>query len=251
MRTSKSAVLGVTVLLLAGCGGGDVGTATPTGSAPFSTVSSPPPPPSSTPSTASPTTDAVGLVEQWLAAVSEGELAAAEATLGASSLAAVEEMGGLEAIASGLAEGMAAFGADGVAWSVVPVPDAGAHLVVASGEVEREGMREVDAHAWLVHGEDGRDVVEVFSSPAADVVPPGPDGAVTARLPAGRVVVAVDGAVVETGVETQAADDLVEVSVRPGGGWSTGAHVVAVAVVPDGPDADGPWAAGAVTFVAD
>lgn len=196
---------------------------------------------------------AVTTVQAWLDALRDGDLDTARSMLGQSSAMAVESMGGLEQLASALAEGMAAFGADGVEWDAVRLQGVDAYLVTATGEIEREGMSETDAHAWLVHPEDGRDVVEAFATPLAEVVQPGPastlpaGAAVDVLLPAGAVHAVADGEPVEAAVDG-ADGGRVRVAVRPDGGWSPGRHVVAVASVPESAGAAGPWASVAVTF---
>jgi len=244
----------LTGLLLTGCGDGSgagEGASTATGTSAPSTSASPTTtesaPETSTPGEAVGTEDAVAAVRAWLTAVSTGDLAAARASLGAWSRTAADQLGGLESLASGLAEGMAAFTAEGVRWDAVAVPGTDAVLVTAAGEVEREGMREVDARAWLVHPEGGQDVVEVFSAPPAEVTAP-QDGELTATVPTGTVVVVVDGELTEDGVSTTADGDVTTVRVAPDGGWSGGRHVVTVASLPATADAAGPWATAAVTF---
>jgi hypothetical protein len=174
--------------------------------------------------------------------------------LGAWSARNVEAMGGLEPMASGLAEGMAQF-RDAASWSSVPVPGHdGAFLVTASGQITREGTTETDARAWLVHPEGGRDVVEAFGSGSLPVVTPtdgtlGARGAVGVVLAAGAPVTVLDGEPLASGTTSEpAGDGTVRVTVLPQGGWGAGPHVVSVATVPEQPGGDGPWDATAVTF---
>jgi hypothetical protein len=151
-------------------------------------------------------------------------------------------------MASELSEGMVAFAADGVRWDAVAVPHLeDAFLVTAAGQVTREGMTETDAHAWLVHPEGGRDVVEAFSPKPPDILNPPrseplPSGAaLEASLPVGRLMVVLDGELVNP--EQMDADADGRVAVRLDGGWPVGQRVVTVVSVPTSPDADGPWGA--------
>lgn len=244
-----AAVLGAVLALglSAGCG-----TATTPAGAPVrvtgETAGSPAPDASSTAAASA----AVELVRDWLGDLAAGDVAAAERVLGEFSRQGAQAYGGLQDMASGLAEGMAAFGGEGTSWDAVPVPGRdGAYLVTAAGEVTREGMTEAAARAWLVHPEAGHDVVEAFSATAPEVVVPRAgerlpaDVPVEAVLPAGAPVVVVDGEVVTAGVSTQGAGaDRVRVRVLPDGGWSPGRHVVTVATVPE-PGAPAPWVATA------
>jgi hypothetical protein len=259
MRSSRARAVPAAVLavLLAGCGGGTASSgavvepSTPAGSSPSTTAPSPSPSDSSRP-TAS---DAAGdVVLAWLDALGEGDTATAQSMLGAWSADNVEAMGGLEAMASGLAEGMAQF-RNAASWSSVPVPGHdGAFLVTASGQITREGSTEADARAWLVHPEDGRDVVEAFGSGALPVVAPtdgtlGDRGAVEVVLASGTPVTVLDGEPLASGVTVEpAGDGKVRVTVLPEGGWGAGPHVVSVATVPEQSGGDGPWDATAVMF---
>jgi hypothetical protein len=191
---------------------------------------------------------AIDVVQTWLGQLRDGDTAAAQAGLGSWSARNAEPAGGVAGMASGLAEGMAAFGADGISWDAVPVPGHDeAFLVTAAGRVTREGTTETDARAWLVHPEDGRDVVEAFSpQPPEVVVPPRgeplPSGAaLEATLPVGELVVVLDGGLVTPAHVDADADG--RVAVRLDGGWPAGQHVVTVASVPTSPSGEGPWSA--------
>jgi hypothetical protein len=272
--TRLAAVVLTGVLLLAGCGGGSqpgseatvttsAGAGSPTTGSPATSS-----PATSSPATSSPATTTAGAtppagadaavetVRAWLTALGNGDLEAARADLGLWSQRNAEGQGGLEGMASGLAEGMAAFAAEGVQWTVVAVPEhPRALVVVASGEVEREGMREQAAHAWLVHPQRGEPVVEAFSPAPPEVMAPQPgeplgaDAPVEVLLPAGTALAVADGELVTSGVTSEPADgDRVRVRVLPDGGWSPGRHVVAVVTVPQQPGGDAPWGTVAVTF---
>ncbi len=253
---------------LAGCAQPDE--ATPglsPGSSPSTTTASPsatsPPTQSgattSSPSdTAGPTTRGAAAertVRGWLQAARDGDLAKLESGLGTYSREQAKKLGGLEGMQSGLAEGIAAF-RDAKTWAAHPIPGHdNTWLVVASGEVTREGMTETDARTWIVHPESGHLVVETFANPVPQVVAPAPgqklDAAkpVVVDLPAGEVVAFVDDQDAATQVSTEAAaGGGARVTVQPpAGGWPAGQHVVAVAALPKNGQSS-PWASVASVF---
>jgi hypothetical protein len=194
-------------------------------------------------------------VRTWLQAARGGDLTKLESGLGAYSKQQAKKLGGLEGMKSGLAEGISAF-LDAKTWDAHPIPGHDSTwLVVASGEVTREGMTETDARSWVVHPESGKLVVETFATPVPEVVTPAPgqklDAAkpVIVNLPAGEVVAFVDDKNAGTQLSTQPSDGGgVRVTVQPpAGGWPAGAHVVAVAVVPKAGQS-APWASVASAF---
>jgi hypothetical protein len=167
---------------------------------------------SSSPSdTAGPTTQgarAEQTVRAWLQAARNGDLAKLESGLGTYSREQAKKLGGLEGMKSGLAEGMSAF-LDTKTWAAHPIPGHdNAWLVVASGQVTREGLTETDSRTWVLHPESGRLVVETFANPVPQVVAPRPgqklDAArpVVVDLPAGEVVTFVDNKDAGTQVST-------------------------------------------------
>jgi hypothetical protein len=208
--------------------------------------------------TAGPTTPGAAAeqtVRAWLRAARDGDLTNLESGLGTYSKEQAKKLGGLEGLKSGLAEGMSAF-LDTKTWAAHPIPGHdNTWLVVASGEVTREGMTETDARAWLVHPEGGKLVVDTFANPVPQVVTPAPgqklDAAkpVVVDLPAGDVVAFVDNKDAGTQVSAQpAAGGGARVSVQPpAGGWPAGNHVVAVAAVPEAGGAT-PWTSVAAAF---
>ena len=194
-------------------------------------------------------------VRTWLQAARDGDLAKLESGLGTYSREQAKKLGGLEGVQSGLAEGISAF-LDAKTWAAHPIPrHDNTWLVVASGEVTREGMTETDARAWIVRAEHGKLVVETFANPVPQVVAPGPgqklDAAkpVVVDLPAGEVVAFVDNKDAGAQASTQpAAGGGARVTVQPpAGGWPAGQHVVAVAVVPEEGQTS-PWASAATAF---
>jgi hypothetical protein len=217
-----------------------------------------------TPATGEPT-EAAGVaaeraeqtVHAWLVALREGDADRMATLLGAASLAAAPGLRDAERVPSELAEGMAAF-ADADDWSVVQVPGRdGTYLVVASGEITREGMTERDARAWFVHPADGDPRVEAFTEILPEVVAPtrgaphSADAPVEMVLPgagAGAAVLAMaDGKNASARSATEPAAGRVRVTLPPPrGGWAAGEHVVAAGVAPA--DADDPWPATAVAF---
>ncbi|GAB2682684.1 hypothetical protein [Thalassiella azotivora] len=259
--TGRWAALAVVLALgAAGCGDDSVDAPAP-GDAPAVTASSTSPAASPTSDGGLSADDAEQAVRAWLAAARDADVPGMTDLLGPSSVAAAEGLGGLDSLASGLAEGVAAF-ADAQDWTVAEVPGhPDARLVVASGEVTREGMTERDARAWFAHRLDGRVVVEAFTGVVPEVVRPLPgqphraDAAVEVVLPAAgddaTLLVLADGEDVTATATAEGADgDRVRVSVpAPAGGWAADGHVVAVGLAPADPG--GPWPATAVSFSVD
>ncbi|HEX5532688.1 MAG TPA: hypothetical protein VFX33_02985 [Actinomycetales bacterium] len=253
---------------LAGCAQPDA--ANPSlspGSSPSTTTTSPPassPPtqsgatPSTPSDTAGPTAQgeaAERKVRAWLQAARDGDLAKLESGLCTYSREQAKKLGGLEGMQTGLAEGIAAF-LDAKTWAAHLIPGHdNTWLVVASGEVTREGMTETDARTWIVHPESGHLVVETFATPVPQVVAPAPgqtlDAAkpVVVDLPAGDVVAFMDDQDAATHVSTEnAIGGGARVTVQPpAGGWPAGRHVVAVATVPKNGQSS-PWASVASAF---
>lgn len=240
--------------LVAGCAdAAQPGTPTPSSSVQASASASPSPAPTAPQSAQAEQAEQV--VRSWLTAARDAETETLRAGLGAYSLRGADENGGLESMASGLAEGVAAF-LDAESWTVTPLPGRdGAFLVVASGDVTREGTTERAARSWLVHPEGGRTVLEAFSPKQPEVVSPQPGSTmrrtdpVDVFLPFGEPTAVVDGVDASAWLTTESADgDQVRVRVVPPAGWLPGSHVVAVAVTPvDGADT-GAWASVAVLF---
>lgn len=243
--------------LVAGCAdAAQPGQSTPSSSVQTNATASPSPEPaaSQTEQTGQ-ARQAEQLVRAWLTAARDSETETVRAGLGAYSLLGAEATGGLESMTSGLAEGVAAF-LDAQHWTVTPLPDRdGAFLVVASGDVTREGTTERAARSWLVHPEGGRTVLEAFSPKQPELVAPQPGSTVRGTapvdvfLPFGQPTAVVDGVDASAWLTTESADgDQVRVRVVPPAGWSPGGHVVAVAVTPEGGADTGAWASVAVLF---
>lgn len=253
-RTAWTAT--ICLLVLTGCGGAEVEPeATPSTTSGSSSTSTS----SLAADDAAPQATPTEVVERWLAAIASGDADTTTSMLGPYSRAAVLDQGGVEEMMTGLGEGMAAFGADGVQRIAVELaqPD-GAYVVTASGSIEREGMVERDARAWLVHPQGESDVVEAFSPVTPEIVSPATgsstraaDETVRVYLPAGGVPGAsVDGELVEEVTSEPADGDLSLVEATPpAGGWPSGEQTVTVWVVPTA--GDGPWAAVAVPVTVD
>lgn len=264
-RPATAAALTLLVAFASGCAD-DAPVATPTTSEPTRSVrssaptSTPTSTPTGTPTAAAPADEAgaIAVVDAWLGTIGSGDPEQVRAGLGPVSRAALEAMGGIDSIMSGLTEGMASFGQSGLRRAAVAVPGhEGAWLVTYSGEVSSEGMTAYDAHSWLVVPGEGGARVETFASPPPQVLAPvdrtaaGADEAVTVTLPAGGEALAVlDGSTVLPDPLVEGVDgDQVQVSAAPQDGLPSGNHVVTVAVVP-GSGATAPWATTAVAFTA-
>jgi len=258
-RPATAVLVTLLVAVLAACGDDSEPTGAP--SADASTTSSDPTssaPTSDPADTGAPADEAAAMavVDEWIASIGTGDTELVESGLGPTSRAAIEAMGGMESIMSGLAEGMAAFGQPGLERAAVALPGhEGAWLVTYHGEVSSEGQTGYDAHSWLVvPGADGADV-EAFAQPLPEVLAPADrtaartDEMVTVTLPAGGQVLALlDGTTVLPGSLVEPADgDQVRISAAPEDGLPTGSHTITVAVVPEA-GAGTAWATTAVAF---
>ena len=267
MRTPPVGVAALAALVvLAGCGEDATGTAEPSETSSSASSSGP----EATDDLSESETEeavpdgdaAVAVVQRWLEAARSGDTDALADLTGSFSLRNVEDIGGLEENASGLAEGMGAFAdADAATWSAVVIPARDdAWLVVLDGTVTREGMTEQAARSWIVHPEGDRgQVVESFSSPLPGIESPPPsspqlaaDAPVDVYLAAGggTGTVLLDGGPIADGVQVASADgDLLRVTALPPDGWPAGEHVVTVAAVPAEGDGETPWVSVAVPIV--
>lgn len=252
-RPATAVLVAALVALTAACGADSDPTTAPTSTAPTSSASSGTTAP---PATTTDQANAMAAVDAWIASIGTGDMAAIENGLGPTSRGAIQQMGGLATLMSGLAEGMANFGLGDMQRSAVPVPDhEGAWLVTYQGEVSAEGLTGYDAQSWLVvPGDDGAKV-ETLSWPLPEVLAPADPYAtteaetVTVTLPAGGTVLTVlDGTTALPGPLVEGIDgDQVQISAAPEDGLPSGQHAITVAVVPEAGN-DGPWATTAVAL---
>jgi hypothetical protein len=215
--------------------------------------------PSPSSSTAAEPDDALGeagayaAVDSWLAATASGDPEQVLAGLGPSSLRAVEAVGGIDTLLSGLAEGMSTYAQPGLTRTAVQVRP-GAWLVTYAGERQVEGTTETSARSWLVVDEGDGPKVEAFAHPLPEVVSPadpasaGASDVVTVTLPAGGDALAYLDGTTPVPVQVEPADgDQVSITAAPEGGLPSGAHSVTVVVVPG--DAGGTtWASTTVVL---
>ncbi len=114
------------------------------------------------------TPEAVALA--WIGAVAAGDLDTASSLIAPASLGYVDQMGGLTALSSELAEGWGAWAgaADRRVWSVMGrLSDGTEHsAVVMVGTLTQEGMTERHAAAILMVEVDGSVLVHPFTEPA-------------------------------------------------------------------------------------
>lgn len=210
--------------------------------------------------TASPTSSdaaaedaAYAAVDAWLAATASGDPAQVAAGLGPSSLRAVEMMGGIEVLMSGLAEGMSTYAQPGTERSAVQVRP-GAWLVTYAGEREVEGTTETSARSWLVVDDGQGPKVEAFVHPLPELESPADPAratatdVVTVTLPAGGEALAYLDGTTPVPVRVEPVDgDQVRVTAAPEGGLPSGAHSITVLTVPG--DAGGTtWACTTVAL---
>lgn len=196
---------------------------------------------------------AYAAVDAWLAATASGDPAQVAAGLGPSSLRAVEMMGGIEVLMSGLAEGMSTFAQPGLQRTAVEVRP-GAWLVTYAGERQVEGATETTARSWLVVDEGQGPKVEAFVHPLPELESPADPAratttdVVTVTLPAGGEALAYLDGTTPVPVQVEPVDgDQVRITATPEGGLPSGAHSVTVLTVPG--DAGGTtWACTTVAL---
>lgn len=205
------------------------------------------------PSTAAGEDAAYAAVNDWLAATATGDPAQVSAGLGPSSLRAVEMMGGIEVLMSGLAEGMSTYAQPGMQRTAVEVRP-GAWLVTYAGERQVEGTTETTARSWLVVDEGQGPKVEAFVHPLPELESPADPAratsadVVTVTLPAGGEALAYLDGTTPVPVQVEPVDgDQVRITATPEGGLPSGAHSVTVLTVPG--DAGGTtWACTTVAL---
>jgi hypothetical protein len=260
VRARPRALVPAVALLAFVAGCGDDAPPSTSGTTTSTTTTDEPSPTSSDPTVeppAEPTDDAqVGAyatVDAWLAATASGDAQQVLAGLGPSSLRAVEAMGGIEPLMSGLAEGMSTYAQPGLARTAVEVRP-GAWLVTYAGQRQVEGTTEASARSWLVVDEGEGPKVEAFVHPLPEVVAPADPAAATATdvvtvtLPAGGDALAYLDGTTPVPVQVEPADgDLVRVTAAPEGGLPSGTHGVTVVVVP-GDEGGTTWASTTVVL---
>lgn len=190
------------------------------------------------PSTAAGEDAAYAAVDDWLAATASGDPELVAAGLGPSSLRAVDMMGGIEVLMSGLAEGMSTYAQPGMQRTAVEVRP-GAWLVTYAGERQVEGSTETTARSWLVVDEGQGPKVEAFVHPLPELESPADPAratstdVVTVTLPAGGEALAYLDGTTPVPVQVEPVDgDQVRVTATPEGGLPSGAHSVTVLTVP-------------------
>lgn len=251
MRARPRALVPAVALLAFVAGCGEDPPASPTGPTTSSSTADG--------STSSPTSGsaaeeaAYAAVDAWLAATASGDPDQVAAGLGPSSLRAVEMMGGLEVLMSGLAEGMSTYAQPGMRRTAVEVRP-GAWLVTYAGERQVEGTTETAARSWLVVDEGTGPKVEAFVHPLPELESPAdptrasPTDVVTVTLPAGGEALAYLDGTTPVPVQVEPVDgDQVRVTAAPEDGLPSGAHSVTVLTVPG--DAGGTtWASTTVVL---